>query len=252
MTNIMLLIVLLSTIGIVLVYGECQTNNGPIKSCCCLGYNNTYFNTRSSGVYTIANFCGVKCSNTKAYCDTTSGGGGWLVVQRRDKQYSTSFHRAWTEYADAFGDPYKEFWFGLNAMHCLTSKGNWELRIDFTFDNETKSFMHYNHFSVGPTTDNYRLNISGFTGITPTDPITTYNINEQFSSYDRDNDKWPGNCTLNGHGDESGGWWHMHCNLINLNYNYNHTGRWGFMYLGDGWYDPKFIEMKIRPDNCNI
>ena len=78
--NIIQLIVLLSTIGIVLVHGECQANDGPIKSCCCLGYNNTHFNTKSSGVYTIGNFCGMKRSNTRAYCDTTSGGGGWLVV----------------------------------------------------------------------------------------------------------------------------------------------------------------------------
>ena len=71
MTNIMLLIILLSTIGIVLVKGECQANDSPIESCCSLGYNNTHFNTKSSGVYTIANFCGMKCSNTRAYCDTT-------------------------------------------------------------------------------------------------------------------------------------------------------------------------------------
>ena len=126
MTNSMLLIVLISTIGIAVVYGdgECKIKGLPIKTCCCLGYNNTYFNTKSSGVYTIiGNFCGVNCSNTKAYCDTTSGGGGgWLVVLRRDKQYSTSFYRAWTEYADGFGDLYKEFWFGLNAMRCLTSR----------------------------------------------------------------------------------------------------------------------------------
>ena len=257
MTNTILLIVLLSTIGIVLVYGEYQTNDGPIKSCCCLGYNNTNFNAKSSGVYTIANFCGVNCSNTKAYCDTTSGGGGWLVVQRRDKRYSTSFHRAWTEYADGFGDLYKEFWFGLNAMHCLTNTGNWELRIDFTFNNGTKSFMHYNHFSVGPATDNYRLSISGFTAITPIDPFTDHNLNgQQFSTYDRDNDLLQGvNCALNGHGAESGGWWHWQCNHINLNYNYNHeSGVWarGFFYLGDKWHDPKFIEMKIRPVNCRI
>ena len=69
----------------------------------------------------------------EAYCDTTSGGEGWLVVQRRDKQYSTSFYRAWTEYADGFGDLYKEFWFGLNAMYCLTNAGNWKLCIDFPF-----------------------------------------------------------------------------------------------------------------------
>ena len=253
MTNTILLIVLLSTTGIVLVYGECQTNDGPIESCCSLGYNNTYFNTKSSGVYTIGNFCGVKCSNTKAYCDTTSGGGGWLVVQRRDRRYHTTFHRAWTEYADGFGDLYKEFWFGLNAMYCLTNTGNWELRIDFTFDNGTKSFMHYNHFRVGPATDNYRLSVSGFTGITPIDPFTSLNINgQQFTTYDRDNDQHNSiNCALNGHGAESGGWWHKSCNHINPNYNYNRKG-WGFFYLGDGWYDPNFIEMKIRPVDCKI
>ena len=90
-------------------------------------------------MYTIANFCGVKCSNTRAYCDTTSGGGGWLVIQRRDKRYSTNFHRAWTEYTDGFGDLYSEFWYGLNGVHCLTSKGNWELRIDF---------MELNHLCI--------------------------------------------------------------------------------------------------------
>ena len=255
MTNILTLI-LVSTIGIVLVYGECKIRGPPIKSCCCLGYNNTYFNTKSSGVYAIiGNFCGVNCSNAKVYCDTTSGGGGWLVIQRRDIQYNTtSFHRAWTEYADGFGDLYKEFWFGLNAMHCLTSKGNWELRIDFTFSNGTKSFMHYNHFRVGPATDNYRLSISSFTGITPTDPFTDYPLNgQQFTTYDRDNDLWNGNCALNGHGDESGGWWHSQCNHINLNYNYNLAGEhWGFMVLAGKWYNPKFVEMKIRPVNCKI
>ena len=232
------------------MYGECQTNGGPIKSCCCLGYNNTYFNTKSSGVYTIGNFCGVKCSNTKAYCDTTSGGGGWLVVQRRERRYFTSFHRAWTEYADGFGDLYKEFWFGLNAMHCLTNAGNWELRIDFTFVNGTKSFIHYNHFRVGPATDNYRLSISGFTGITPVDPFATHILSGRpFSTYDKNNNG--NNCAINGHGSTApGGWWYFGCFYINLNYNYG--GPQGFIQLAGTWYSPRFIEMKIRPVDCKI
>ena len=255
MTNILTLI-LVSAIGIVLVYGECKIRRPPIKSCCCLGYNNTYFNTKSSGVYTIiGNFCGVNCSNAKVYCDTTSGGGGWLVIQRRDIQYNitTSFHKAWTEYADGFGDLYKEFWFGLNAMHCLTSEGNWELRIDFTFSNGTKSFMHYNHFRVGPATDNYRLSISGFTGITPVDPFATHSLNgQQFTTYDNDNDAWAqDNCAVNGYRSTApGGWWYNDCFYINLNYNYG--GPYGFIYIAGKWYSPPFIEMKIRPVNCKI
>ena len=135
-------------------------------------------------------------------------------------------------YVDGFGDLYKEFWFGLNAMHCLTSKGNWELRIDFTFANGTKSFMHYNHFRVGPATDNYRLSISGFTGITPTDPFTTsYSLNgQQFTTYDRDNDPWSDNCATSGHGSTApGGWWYSFCFQANLNYNYG--GPLGFIKL---------------------
>ena len=93
MTTIITLVALVS-LGIVLVDGECQTNGGPIDNCCCLGYNNNSFNVKSSGVYTIGNFefCGVKCSNTRVYCDTTPGGGGWTVIERR-KDGSIDFEK---------------------------------------------------------------------------------------------------------------------------------------------------------------
>ena len=112
--------------------------------------------------------------------------------------------------------------------------------------------MHYNHFRVGPPTDDYRLSISGFTGITPTDPFTTQPLNGyQFSTYDRDNDRWSGNCAFNGHGSTApGGWWHNHCFQINLNY--NHDGPHGFILLAGTWYSPNYIEIKVRPVNCNI
>ena len=126
MTTIITLIVLVS-VGIVTVDGECQTNNGRIENCCCLGYNNNNYNVKSSGVYTIANFCGVKCSNTRVYCDTSLGGGGWTVIQSR-KDGSVDFKkRDWVEYEDGFGNLHGEFWIGLRSMHCLTSQENWEL-----------------------------------------------------------------------------------------------------------------------------
>ena len=116
---IIALIILLSTVRIALVYRECLTNDAPIESCCCLGYNNTYFNAKSSGVYTIANFCGVKCSNTRVYYDATSGGGGWLVIQRRQDR-SVNFNRDWVDYEDGFGSLTGEFWY-MAFSHSIAS-----------------------------------------------------------------------------------------------------------------------------------
>ena len=165
-TTITLLLVVAAAGGIAVVDGECQRDSSdPIENCCCLGYNySTSFNKRKSGVYTLANFCGVKCLDIEGYCGSTSGGGGWLVVQRRRQslQQKNYFHRDWVEYEDGFGSLTAEFWYGLRALHCLTSQGDWEMKIDIQLSNGTRSYMHYGHFRVGPAEDNYRLSISDF------------------------------------------------------------------------------------------
>ena len=248
MTTIITLIVLVS-VGIVTVDGECQPNNGPIKNCCCLGYNNNNYNVKSSGVYTIANFCGVKCSNTRVYCDTRSGGGGWIVIQRRDSDEGTvEFeNRDWVEYEDGFGNLHGEFWIGLRSMHCLTSQGNWELRIDYQLRNGTKSYLHYNKFAIGSAEDRYPLTISGFDIIGLTDPFDSaidsgVPLNGmKFTSRDRDNDFSGGNCA---HGD--GGWWYNNCGHMELNDDIGSKR----MYLNGQWHHLLFIEIKIRPVNC--
>ena len=158
MTTIITLIVLVS-VYIVKVDGECQPNNGPIENCCCLGYNNNHNNLKSSGVYTIANFCGVKCSNTRVYCDTSSGGGEWTVIHRRKDGRVNFTDRDWVEYEDGFGNLSDEFWIGLRSMHCLTSQGNWELRVDYHLPNGTKSYLYYNKFAVGSPKDQYPLRV---------------------------------------------------------------------------------------------
>ena len=248
MTTIITLIVLVS-VGIVTVDGECQPNNGPIENCCRLGYNNNNYNVKSSGVYTIANFCGVNCSNTRVYCDTSSGGGGWTVIQRRDSDEGTvEFeNRDWVEYEDGFGNLHGEFWIGLRSMHCLTSQGNWELRIDYQLPNKTKSYLHYNKFAVGSAEDQYPLSISGFDVIGLTNPFDSASrgipLNGmKFTSRDRDNDFSGGNCA---HGD--GGWWYNNCAHMELNDDINSKR----MYLNGQWHGLSFIEIKIRPVNCD-
>ena len=189
-----------------------QNDGGPIKNCCSLGYNNNY-----KGVYTISNFCGVKCSNAELYCDTQSRGGGWTVIHRRQDGTINFRDRDWVEHEDRFGLYSGEFWMGLCSIHCLTSQGDWELHIDYQLKNGTKSYLHYNKSAVGPHTDQYRLTISGFDSVGLIDPFSYGRLNGKvFSSRDQDNDELDSiNC-----GKIDGGWWYVKCTGIELNDRY--------------------------------
>ena len=104
-------------------------------------------------------------------------------------------------------------------------------------------------FKVGSASDEYPLTISGFTGITPTD-LFAYHNSMKFSSYDNDNDKNGGNCAVQlDKTKDNGGWWYNSCWHINLNLNYN-PAMYGSMYLAGTSYNPRWIEMKIRPLSC--
>lgn len=53
---------------------------------------------------------------------------------------------------------------GNNALHLLTSNRNYKLRIELEDFDGDKRFAEYAQFTVGSATDNYRLNISGYSG----------------------------------------------------------------------------------------
>ncbi|XP_065889739.1 ficolin-2-like [Dysidea avara] len=208
-------ITLLLAVGIAAVLAECPKENAPIENCCCLGFNTSVFNKRKSGVYTMVNFCGVKCYDAEVYCDTgNGGGGGWLVVQRRQDK-SVDFNRTWVEYEDGFSNLRGEFWYGLRALHCLTGQGGWEMRMDHTLDDSTKVFLHYKQFKVASASEKYKLNVGGFQGIT-FDPMVLHN-GMNFTTKDSDNDIWPnGNCAINQYGasNPAGGWWYSDCYYV--------------------------------------
>ena len=231
-----------------------MVNGSSIKNCCNVAVKHHYFsiNKNSSGVYNIIDFC-QQGTTVQGYCDTLTDGGGWLVIQRR-KDGSENFHRFWWEYEMGFGSLTGELWFGLNALHCLTSQGQWELRIDLKLTDGTIMYFPYNKFAVGPATEQYPLTISGYSGYT-TDPFYSnhpnaynYALNTmKFTTRDQDNDRLSsGNCAVPAdHNGISGGWWYNECAHI-FQYKYKDYG----IVLNHRWHSLPFIEIKIRPRNC--
>ena len=242
-------IITLIALGIMLV-DACPIVTSLNGSCCEVKSNEFKFSTLlKSRVYNITNFCGDCDAVAEGYCDAVTDGGGWLMVQRR-QDGSVDFNRSWIEYEEGFGSLTGEFWYGLRPLHCLTNQGQWQLRIDFTFTNGTTSYLSYKSFSVGPANSQYQLSISGFTGIA-TDPLTgSYSLNGmKFTTKDRDNDNFGGNCAIYGNDRDAGGWWHNYCSYIHINHQYkNHYS----IYLNGKWYPLPFIEMKIKPITCNV
>ena len=193
------------------------------------------------------NFCGTKCYNAEVYCDTSNGRGGWLVVQRRIDG-SVDFNRGWGEYEDGFGKLTGEFWYGLRALHCLTGQGGWEMRMDMKLTDGTNIFLQYEQFKVASAKDKYKLTVGGYQGTT-TDPMAYHN-GIYFTTKDSDNDKWGSNCAIDQYVNTlTGGWWYNSCHHIVANAVYNHNYA---IYLNKKWHPLPFIEMKIRPHNCNI
>ena len=222
---------------------KCTTANTMIQTCCDL--NAFYFFTKPRGVYQMECWCGGKWNTANVFCDTD----GWTVIQRRQDGL-VDFNRSWADYEKGFGDLHGEFWYGLKAINCLTQTGKWELQVDFEFKNKTRSYLHYSTFKVEDDDTNYKLTIGGFTGITPTDPFITNHNGKAFSTYDNDNDDSNINCAVKvGNAKGNGGWWYSSCWGINLNINYN-PAQYGSMDLGGIWYNPRWIEMKIRPRGC--
>ena len=220
---------------------HCRPHMMTPKSCCDLA--DLPISRAPSAVYQIMTNCSCQLSSFSteaidAYCDMDTTDGGWMVIQRNKKDGVDTFKKTWKEFEEGFGDLNGDkLWFGLKVLSCLTETGQWELRIDFQFENKTWSHLHYKQFKVGSSSAEYPLTIGGFTGTT-TDPFVTQN-KMRFSTSDNDNDQRDGNCAAS-----YSGWWHNNCYKINLNL------QPAYAYLNSKGYYLLSEEMKMRQHDC--
>ena len=111
----------------------------------------------NSGEYTI--FTG-DCKK-EVYCDLTTNGGGWTVIQRRVSD-KVDFYRSWKDYVEGFGDWDGNFWIGLNTIRGLTAEQNTLLRIELTSRLKEKGIAEYSDFRVEAPDKQFRLFFSEY------------------------------------------------------------------------------------------
>uniref|UniRef100_A0A8C9RKH8 Fibrinogen gamma chain n=1 Tax=Scleropages formosus TaxID=113540 RepID=A0A8C9RKH8_SCLFO len=211
------------------------------------------------------------------YCEIDNYGRGWTVLQRR-RDGSVDFSRPWIPYKEGFGylspDDTTEFWLGNEKMHLLTKQPPvaYVLRVELKDWDGNKRYADYHTFRVAPETDQYRLTYAfyqggdagdAFDGVDfkgdSSDKFSTSHNGMQFSTSDRDNDKYEQNCALQ----DGSGWWMNRCHAAHLNGKYYRGGKYSEKDVGgtgfdngiiwatwhDRWYSLKETTMKIIPIN---
>ncbi|KAM4585272.1 fibrinogen gamma chain [Odontesthes bonariensis] len=209
------------------------------------------------------------------YCEIDGFGRGFTVIQRR-RDGSVDFHKDWTQYKEGFGylspDDTTEFWLGNEKIHLLSTSSNIPtvLRIELEDWEGNKKHADYNMFRLGPEIDMYRLTygyyyggdagdaFDGFDfGDDPSDKYYTSHNGMQFSTGDKDNDKYDGNCAQQ----DGSGWWMNRCHAAHLNGKYYQGGRYSEKDAGEygfdngiiwvtwhnRWYSLKETTMKLIP-----
>ncbi|XP_070599999.1 tenascin-X-like isoform X2 [Erythrolamprus reginae] len=183
----------------------------------------------------------------RVFCDMETDGGGWIVFQRR-MNGETDFWRDWQNYALGFGNLTREFWLGNNALHQLTSSGDYELRVDLRAGEESV-YATYQNFRVDPPADHYRLHLGSYQG-TAGDALS-YHSGSVFSTRDRDPNRVIIPCAIS----YRGAWWYRNCHYTNLNglyaNNRDHQGVNWFNWKGFEFSIP-FTEMKLRPSSFHL
>ena len=188
----------------------------------------------------------VSSSHGQFVCDTTTGGGGWIIFNRRLASFA-GFERNWEVYKSGFGDLNGDFWMWLDRLVYLCPlEKPCQVRAEWIYNGDT-FFVEYNTFSVADESDNYRMvgpTTAGRTGA-QWDKLSINN-GVPFSTFDNDNDGISGgHCASWG---EAGFWYKSDGNCCNNNH-YDISGKWSVIGRGDIHFNDlpvTILELKVR------
>ena len=120
------------------------------------------YGARINGLYTIN--ANVFTRVIQVFCDQTTDGGGWTVIQRR-MDGSENFYRNWVAYKLGFGQLHREHWIGNENIFRLTTQAflkgsevsHWKSVESFAF--ETCLKLIFNFFFFFLRRNYYLLNL---------------------------------------------------------------------------------------------
>ena len=196
----------------------------------CLDLLNNGF--KKDGVYYI----GFSGSPRKVFCDMTTEGGGWIVMQKR-LDGSVDFYRNWDNYANGFGNVYGEYWLGNEFVHQYTNAHPTEMIGEATDFDGVRVATKLKNFKVSDSSSKYTLQYTTCIVLSGDGKLCTEDWqrarNRKFGTFDMDNDNVDYNCVVR-HG---GAWWLDGCFRVNFNGIYSSVPTVEKMASGIHWYN---------------
>ncbi|XP_023036449.2 ficolin-2-like isoform X2 [Drosophila willistoni] len=167
-----------------------------------------------------------------------------VILNRFDG--SENFTRSWNEFRMGFGNLNGEFFIGLDHLHRITNSQQFELYVEYKYFDGIKGFARYDNFRIGNENTGYVLkSLGAFYGSNIDDLMTSNNLNQKFTTYDKDNNKDYRNCAQT----FKGAWWFGFCRGPNPLAQYSRNARSSELssMSWNGFNPIRSILMLIRP-----